>query len=319
MLLLTDNLDPWHNLALEEMLFDVHKGGVLLYLWQNQNTVVIGRNQNAWKECRISLLESEGGRLARRTSGGGAVFHDTGNLNFTFITDKRSYDQTRQLQMIIDAVGSLGIPASFTGRNDIVCESGAKFSGNAFRHSQSADLHHGTILIDADMQKLSRYLAPSKEKLQSKGVDSVRSRVCNLREYREELDITTMKDALIKAFEKDYGSFRTIDEGELDAAALDALYKKHSGWEWRYGASPRFDLAFSQHFPWGGIELSFKLKNGMIEDAAVYSDAMDEAFILSLPPALKGCRLSPESVAAALSGLASPMAKDVADCIASHI
>ena len=319
MLLLTDCLDPWHNLALEELLFDVHKDGVLLYLWQNQNTVVIGRNQNAWKECRISLLEGEGGKLARRTSGGGAVFHDVGNLNFTFITDKKSYDQTRQLQLIIDAAESLGIPASFTGRNDIVCGNGAKFSGNAFRHSQSADLHHGTIIIDVDMQKLSRYLAPSREKLQSKGVDSVRARVCNLREYRDDLDVSMMKNALIQAFEKNYGAYRILTEDSLDAAALEALCKKHAGWEWQCGASPRFDASFSHRFPWGEIEFQLELKNGVIENALVFSDAMDEAFIRLLAPALKGSSYTPESVENAIGSLGGEMSRELAqwlsDCV----
>ena len=311
MLLLTESLDPWHNLALEELLFDVHDGGVLLFLWQNQNTVVIGRNQNAWKECRSGLLEDEGGKLARRTSGGGAVFHDLGNLNFSFITDKKSYDQTRQLQLIIDAAASLGIPAAFTGRNDIVCGEGAKFSGNAFRHSQKSDLHHGTLLVDVDMDKLSRYLAPSKEKLRSKGVDSVRSRVCNLREFRPTLDIPTLRDALIQAFAKRYGSYRTLREDSLDARALNALSEKHTSWAWRFGASPRFDVAFSRRFSWGEIEFRFQLKNGKIESAEVFSDAMDEAFVRALAPALEGALYTAPAVRAALTALGGDTAQEL--------
>ncbi len=313
--ILTVSTDPWHNLALEELLFDIHKSGVILYLWQNQNTVVIGRNQNAWKECRIELLESEGGRLARRTSGGGAVFHDLGNLNFTFITTKPLYDQQRQLQLIIDAVKSLGIEASFTGRNDIVAQSGAKFSGNAFRHSQSTDLHHGTILIDADMQKLSRYLAPSKEKLNSKGVKSVRSRVCNLREYKSGLDAALMQSALISAFKKNYGDFDFLKEDELDANALAALRARHESWEWRCGASPGFDAEFSHRFAWGDIDIQLCLKNGVIENAAVFSDAMDESFIRSLSPLFTGLRFSAKELSEALLSLGGEMAEDLSHYI----
>ena len=179
--------DPWHNLALEELLFTSGGEGTVLYLWQNRNTVVIGRNQNAWKECRADLLEREGGRLARRTSGGGAVFHDMGNLNFTFITPRGGYDLERQLGVILGAVRSQGIDAGFTGRNDLVTAGGGKFSGNAFCFSRDRGLHHGTILVDVDMDKLSRYLVPSADKLRSKGVDSVRSRVANLRELNPDM------------------------------------------------------------------------------------------------------------------------------------
>lgn len=176
--------DPYKNLALEAWLFENGRQDVWLYLWQNQHTVVIGRNQNAWKECRLSALEADGGKLARRGSGGGAVYHDVGNLNFTFILPRDVYDLRRQLGVILAAMERLGIPARFTGRNDLVTQDGAKFSGNAFQFSAHTALHHGTILVAADMGALSQYLAPSKAKLAAKGVDSVRSRVCNLNTLR---------------------------------------------------------------------------------------------------------------------------------------
>lgn len=114
--------DPWHNLALEEILFEqqAEQQGVTLYLWQNENTVVIGKHQNAWLECRMALLEEEGGKLARRSSGGGAVFHDLGNLNFTFLARQSDYDLKRQMRVIGNAVGYFGIETEMTGRNDLV-------------------------------------------------------------------------------------------------------------------------------------------------------------------------------------------------------
>ena len=130
----TANTDPWHNLALEECLFATPSLGPVLYLWRNQNTVVIGKHQNAWKECRTQLLEEEGGKLARRSTGGGAVFHDLGNLNFTFIMPTELYNVKRQCGVILKALRSLNIDAEFTGRNDLTIK-GAKFSGNAFRLS----------------------------------------------------------------------------------------------------------------------------------------------------------------------------------------
>ena len=196
--------DPHRNLAIEQHLLEqVKPGQCILYLWQNQNTVVIGRNQNAWKECRTSLLEEEGGHLARRLSGGGAVFHDLGNLNFTFLVSRADYDLDRQFSVIQEAVRSFGIPAEKSGRNDVL-SAGRKFSGNAFYRNGTQAYHHGTLLVDVDMQKMGRYLNPSKAKLQSKGVDSVRSRVVNLKEMNPEVTIESLKAAMGQAFSKVY-------------------------------------------------------------------------------------------------------------------
>ena len=173
----SSGLDPFGNLAREQVMLEHGpKDGVILYLWQNENTVVIGRNQNAFKECRVSLLEEEGGKLARRLSGGGAVFHDHGNLNFTFLLPQEDFDVRRQLEVICRACKAFGIPAEISGRNDLTAQ-GQKFSGNAFYKNGTRAYHHGTLLMNADMSKLGRYLSPPVAKLKAKGVDSVRSRV----------------------------------------------------------------------------------------------------------------------------------------------
>jgi lipoate-protein ligase A len=302
--------DPWHNLALEELLFTSGGEGTVLYLWQNRNTVVIGRNQNAWKECRADLLEREGGRLARRTSGGGAVFHDMGNLNFTFITPRGGYDLERQLGVILGAVRSQGIDAGFTGRNDLVTAGGGKFSGNAFCFSRDRGLHHGTILVDVDMDKLSRYLVPSADKLRSKGVDSVRSRVANLRELNPDITIDSMAAAVEAAFKAEYGECVRIGEASLDRRVLSELEARHASWEWRMGKTPEFDVQFDARFSWGGVELCFRIKDGTILDATAYSDAMDEAFIRSLPGILKGRRFNAHEMGA-LSLSENPMLADI--------
>ena len=157
--MLSKSYDPWFNLALEELLYDtISESTVILYLWQNQNTVVIGKSQNAWKECRVSELEADGGRLARRSSGGGAVFHDLGNLCYTFLASSGLYDLEKQLGVILAAVGEQGIEARFTGRNDITVCDGRKFSGNAFRFSSGKGLMHGTLLLDTNPEKIARYL-----------------------------------------------------------------------------------------------------------------------------------------------------------------
>ncbi|MCF0150049.1 MAG: lipoate--protein ligase, partial [Firmicutes bacterium] len=197
--------DPYRNLAIEEYLLDsVKKNCCILYLWQNKNTVVIGKNQNGWKECRTELLKEEGGLLARRLSGGGAVFHDLGNLNFTFLVNTEDYDVDRQLTVIQNACHLLGIDARRSGRNDLLCME-RKFSGNAFYKTKEKCYHHGTLLLHADTEKMSRYLNPSAAKLKAKGVDSVRSRVLNLCEVKPDLTVDAMMSALIQSFAAVYG------------------------------------------------------------------------------------------------------------------
>ena len=157
----TKNTDPRHNLALERYLtMHTEEGECILYLWQNRKTVVIGRNQNAWKECRVDALTRDGGFLVRRLSGGGAVFHDLGNLNFTFCVRKADYDLPRQLEVILRAVRKLDIHAEKTGRNDITVD-GRKFSGNAFFESGDFCYHHGTIMLSVDTGCARRALRPS--------------------------------------------------------------------------------------------------------------------------------------------------------------
>lgn len=319
-LILTQSTDPWHNLALEEYLFDTHASGVILYLWQNQNTVVIGRNQNAWKECRHAELERDGGKLARRTSGGGAVFHDLGNLNFTFLTTRAGYDLHRQLSVVTEAARGLGIDARFTGRNDILafgktgspCAAGAKFSGNAFRFSNTAGLHHGTLLVRANMEKLGKYLAPSEEKLKAKGIESVRARVCNLADFLPELSIDAVKEAVTNAFLREYGAADALLEETLDQNAIARIEARHASRAWRLGESPSFDLELNNRFPWGNLELHLSFARGKITAARAYSDAMDEAFILRIPDALVNCAFESAAMAEALKALGGPEAEDAA-------
>ena len=284
------SLDPWRNLAVEEYLLDrVEKDQAILYLWQNQNTVVIGKNQNAWRECRTELLESEGGRLARRLSGGGAVFHDTGNLNFTFLASRENYDLERQVKVILAAVKSLGIEAEMSGRNDLTVE-GRKFSGNAFCFRRNGAYHHGTVLVSVDFSKLGRYLQVSEEKIKSKGIQSVQARVVNLCEYRPTLTIEEMADALSKAFNLSYGGQAVeTGTGDMDNAVLAELEKKYASWEWRYGEAPKFDIDLDTRFEWGGLEIGLKLESGRIANASVFSDAMDEEFIRILSGVILGC------------------------------
>jgi lipoate-protein ligase A len=280
----SNNYDPARNLALEEyLLHNVKEDQCIMYLWQNEKTVVIGRNQNPLKECKLKELEEDGGKLVRRLSGGGAVFHDLGNLNFTFLVSKENYDLDKQLDVILKAVADFGIPAEKTGRNDITVD-GRKFSGNAFYEAGNQAYHHGTILIDVDMQKLSQYLNVSKDKLVSKGVESVKSRVINLKECNNELNIDQMKSKLIEAFSKVYGYEPTAyNESELDENEIKKLSEKYSSWEWTFGKKLEFDYSFGKRYPWGNVDFHVNVNKGIVKECKLYSDAMDTWLIECIP------------------------------------
>jgi len=296
---------PFHNLAVEKYLtFHVREDECILYLWQNRRTVVIGKNQNPWKECRIEELNRDGGYLVRRLSGGGAVYHDLGNLNFTFCARKANYDVQRQLEVIMRAVRTLGAPAEKTGRNDLACE-GRKFSGNAFYKSGDFCFHHGTLMMDVDSDALTRYLTVSPEKLQGKGVDSVRARVVNLKEYCPEIAADLLAESLTGAFEEVYG----LPAGELEkmffqGSAEEAFSEKDTeelfireirkdtdffaSREWNYGRNMPFTHSFSRRYSWVGVEILLQVNRGMVADCIVHSDAMDPDFAEKLAETLKG-------------------------------
>lgn len=294
-------VDPYENLAIEKYLLDtVAPDQCILYLWQNQNTVVIGRNQNPWVECRTALLEEEGGKLARRLSGGGAVFHDLGNLNFTFLVSNENYDVDRQLSVIQKACDMVGIAAEKSGRNDLLAQ-GCKFSGNAFFKSKQNAYHHGTLLIDVDMGKLSRYLSPSKAKLEAKGVSSVRSRVINLKELAPELTCEKMRTLMVSGFESVYGLHAdTITLSEEEFSQIHQTARANSSWDFLYGTPLPFTFSCEARFLWGSIHLQLQTKSGQIIAVKAYSDAMDWQLSETIQQALTGCRFSLNNMQQAL-------------------
>ena len=289
--------DPHENLALEQYLLEhVEPESCILYLWQNRHTVVLGRNQNAWQECRCAQLEADGGFLARRLSGGGAVFHDLGNLNFTFLVPTQDYDLERQLSVVAQACLGLGLSVERSGRNDVLCQ-GRKFSGNAFYSHQGKSYHHGTLLVDVDLEAMARYLSPSPAKLQAKGVASVRSRVVNLKQLCPQLTVEEMGRQMELAFGQVYGlPVEIMDPRQLDAQAIQALTEHNRSWSWLYGRKLPFTLQCAQKFDWGELTVQLKADEGVIQEAAVYSDAMDWTLAPQLEAALTGCPLERQAL-----------------------
>lgn len=295
--------DPRHNLALEELLLHrVKPGECILYLWQNQHTVVIGRNQHAENECRIQALEADGGHLVRRLSGGGAVYHDLGNLNFTFLVTGEDYDVAKQTETILRAVQLVGIHAEKNGRNDLTVD-GQKFSGHAYYRTGNQCYHHGTLMVAVDMAPLEKYLNVSPLKLQAKGVQSVRSRVANLRDFRPELTIQELEKALETAFSQVYGlPVQPLRYEDLDQQALAEGQARFSRPEWIYGDSRPMAVSREARFDWGLLRLDYDQQNGVITQAALWSDGLDADFLSQVPQLIQGCPLEAEALRARLSG-----------------
>ena len=317
LLLETNGTDPYENLALEEHLLSrVREDEALLYLWQNAHTVVIGQNQNALREVNLSRLRADGGHLARRLSGGGAVYHDLGNLNFTFVLPKAAYDLARQTRVILEAARLLGAPAEASGRNDILA-GGRKFSGNAYYRRGEIWYHHGTLLVDSDLDALGRYLNVSPEKLAARGVASVRSRVCNLREYAPEATVEAARRAMAAAYSSVYGeNVEIFDQNRIKNDDVGEIKRRISSESYLIGENYPFLLSLQRRFAWGGLELALNVRAGRISDCRAYSDAMEESEIAALPARLAGCAVDGAAFAKALAGWGGEdMRRDVLDML----
>lgn len=315
-------ISPYENLALEEyLLFQCLEEECILFLWQNEKTVVIGKNQNAWKECFVSRLEEDGVNLVRRISGGGAVYHDLGNLNFTFITRSNHFDVERQMRVIVNAIRNMGICADCSGRNDVLVD-GKKISGNAYCRQGEFCYHHGTIMIDVDVWKLSRYLNVPEDKLKSKGVDSVRSRVGNLKDFLPEITIREVKDQILNAFQEGYGKeIHSLDNHRIMQEQIADLERKYLSWEWTYGKKFEFQQEISRRFFWGSVSILFKISEGRIEEVEIYSDAMEVDCLADIKGCLRGIPYSKKKICSgiALCGASDELEEKIVKDIISWI
>lgn len=291
---ISQSTQPWFNLAVEDAIFrNMPADQQVLFLWRNADTVVIGRAQNPWKECNTGKMEQDGITLARRQSGGGAVFHDLGNTNFTFMAGKPQYDKNVSTNIVLSALKTLGINAKATGRNDLVVEVGEderKFSGSAYRETMDRGFHHGTLLLNAVLTRLANYLNPDKKKLEAKGITSVRSRVTNLSDINPDIHHDNVCEAIKEAFFTHYGEPVEVEyispENLPDMPGFSEKYQNQSSWEWNFGNTPQFMHSMDERFAWGGIELHLDVKKGQIIAIKTFTDSLDPAPIELLEAAL---------------------------------
>lgn len=301
----TGSTDPAFNLAFEEYVLRNRKVGNYLILWQNRNAVIIGRNQNAEAEINRSFVEQHDIKVIRRNTGGGAVYHDIGNLNYSFITDAAAPESCNAGQFtapVVQALQRLGLDAQSSGRNDILV-SGRKVSGTAQQLLGGRILHHGTLLFDSNPDMIVGALNPDPTKFQFKGVQSVRSRVGNIRSALcADMDIEAFWSYLKTALSHD-----GITPTSLSSDELAEIYKlqaaKYDTWEWNFGKSPKFHTCCKQRHPEGLLEIHMDVAEGNIAGIQILGDFLALTDLQPLENALTGCPYKEDSVLRILSEL----------------
>lgn len=289
------NTDPHLNLALEEYAlrnFDYDSDYLLFYI--NEPSIIIGRNQNTLEEINHEYVEEQGIHVVRRISGGGAVYHDTGNLNFSFITnyDKQSLNNFRKFtRPVIKVLRSLGVDAELSGRNDIEV-GGRKISGNAQFSSVKRMFSHGTLLFDSDLSEVTNALDVKMNKIESKGHKSVRSRVANITEFLDEsMDIGAFREKLLEGLYQEREEFEVYRLSEEEWEAVHTLKEsKYADWHWNFGKSPKFNIQRTQRFSAGEIDLRLDVENGYISNVKIYGDFFGRAPVEQLETHLQGAR-----------------------------
>jgi lipoate-protein ligase A len=301
--------NPYYNLAFEEYLFkNLPDEEEFVFLWINSPAIIVGKNQNTIEEINQKFVEENDIKVVRRVTGGGAVYHDFGNLNFSIIKNtngKEKIDFSVINIPILKALEKFGIKAGLTGRNDLTVD-GTKISGIAQSLHKQKVLNHGTILYDTDLSILSQALNVKQDKIESKGVKSVKSRVTNIKPYmKSDIDILEFKETLLKyIFEhlgEPYEEYKLSDEYLNN---IDLLYKnKYLTWEWNYGQSPDFNWKNYKRFPTGSIDLRLEIKSSIIHNAKIYGDFFGAKDISELENMLKNLKYDKDEVKNALSGI----------------
>lgn len=304
----TRSTDPYYNLAFEEYVLEHRREGDWLLLWQNFRTVVIGLNQNAAEEVDELYAAAHGISVVRRATGGGAVYHDLGNLNYSLISDAgeaAALSLGRFVEPVCVALRSLGVPAEATGRNDITVN-GLKVSGTAQRLSAGRVLLHGTLLFETDAATMSAVLRPDPGKFSSKAAKSVRSRVGQIRDFLPPgTSFEDFRSALLSALTGSGLRLESLSDAEL-AAVGRLADEKYRSWDWTWGRAPDFGFKTRRRFPGGTLELSLDVGAGVIRAAAIRGDFMASVPCTPLEDALCGLSFTPEAIRSALSGLDLP-------------
>ncbi|MDW4066638.1 lipoate--protein ligase [Staphylococcus saprophyticus] len=301
-----DITDPTLNLAMEEyVLKNMPKDDSYFLFYVNRPSIIIGKNQNTIEEVNQPYIDEHGIDVVRRISGGGAVYHDTGNLNFSFVTDDdgNSFHNFKKFtEPIVEALQSLGVDADMSGRNDIQVGS-AKISGNAMVKVKDRMFSHGTLMLNSELNEVQNALKVNPAKIKSKGIKSVRSRVANISEFLDEpLDINRFKEIILKTI---FGEATQVEEYILtddDWKKIEQLSnEKYRTWEWNYGRNPKYNFEREEKFEKGFVQIKLDVKKGRIEHAKIFGDFFGEGDITELENALEGTMHEFDSIEEALS------------------
>ncbi|ESU32548.1 lipoate-protein ligase A [Bacillus sp. 17376] len=297
--------DPRINLAIEEYALknlDINETYLLFYI--NEPSIIIGKNQNTIEEINTEYVENNGIHVVRRLSGGGAVYHDLGNLNFSFITkdDGESFHNFRKFtEPVVNALKKLGVNAELSGRNDLLAE-GRKISGNAQFSTRGRMFSHGTLLFDSEIESVVSALNVKKDKIESKGIKSIRSRVANISEFlSEKVTIEEFRSLLLKNIFEGLDDIPEYVLTEQDWKKIHDLSKeRYQNWDWNYGNSPKFNLQHSHRFPVGQIDVRFEVNKGIIENCKVYGDFFGVGDVSEIEDKLTGIKYEKSQIASAL-------------------
>ena len=289
------NTDVYENIALEFSMFKEAERkfkeqkitNSILFLWTNDKTIVLGRNQNAYRECNIDYCNKNKIKISRRFTGGGAVYHDKGNLNYTFISSPDIYNIKNNYKIIQKALLNSGIESELSGRNDLTAQ-GRKFSGNAFYNSKYASMHHGTLLINSKSYDISKALTPDINKLKTKGVDSVRSRIINLSEINKDINAKIISNEIISAFENEYKTAEIEYLPSFSHEDFEEYIKLIKSSEWIFNEKFESNIEIEERFEWGNITIRLYIEGKIIQDIEIYSDTL----FYDIPLKIKKCMIN---------------------------